>query len=211
MNLNAFQILGYAASALVAIALMMTSIIKLRMISLCGAACFVVYGLAIRAYPVAILNFFIILIHLYHLHDAFTAKEYFKLLAVSPQSEYLQFFLNFYAQEIKKFLPNFSYAPSETQLTFFILRDLVPAGLFIAEPHGNQALMIKIDFVIPGYRDFKIGQFLFVEKSEIFKAKGLRKIYSESGTPKHEGYLRRMGFVPDSSQPGEPLYGLALA
>jgi len=210
MSLTVFQIVGYSASILVAIALMMTSIIKLRIISLCGAAGFVIYGLAIRAYPVAILNAFIILIHLYHLHDAFTAKEYFKLLAVSPQSEYLKFFLNFHDQEIKKFLPNFSYAPSETQLAFFILRDMVPAGLFIAEPRGSEALMIKIDFVIPGYRDFMIGEFLFTEKSEIFKEKNVRKIYSEPGTLKHETYLRRMGFFPDGSQPGEPLYSLRL-
>jgi hypothetical protein len=208
--MNFYEIFGYAASALVATALMMTSIIKLRIISLCGATCFVVYGLLIGAYPVAALNSFVILIHLYHLHDAFTAKEYFKLLAIQPQSEYLKFFLNFYDREIKQFLPNFSYTPSETQVTYLILRDLVPAGLFIAEPRDREALMIKIDFVIPGYRDFKVGEFLFTEKSAIFKEKGARKIYSEPGTPKHESYLRRMGFALDHSPAGEALYSLAL-
>lgn len=205
-----YEILGYAASGLVATALMMTSIIKLRIISMCGAACFTVYGFVIGAYPVAMLNFFIILIHLYHLHDAFTAKEYFKLLAVQPHSEYLKFFLHFYEREIKRFLPDFSYVPSETQVTYFILRDMIPAGLFIAEPCEAEALMIKIDFVIPGYRDFKIGEFLFVEKAEMFKEKGIRTIYSAPGTPKHEAYLRRMGFAPEGRQPCEALYRLAI-
>jgi hypothetical protein len=166
--------------------------------------------LLIGAYPVAMLNALIILIHVYHLHDAFTAKEYFKLLPIQPQSEYLKFFLDFYAAEIKRFLPNFSYQPSERQWTFLILRDLVPAGLFIAEPHPDNTLRIKIDFVIPGYRDFKIGNFLFREKSEIFRDKGVRKIYSEAGTPKHELYLQRMGFVFDVSPEGEELYGLPI-
>jgi hypothetical protein len=208
--MSVYEIFGYTASILVATALMMASIIKLRIISLCGAACFVVYGLSIGAYPVAILNSFIILIHLYHLHDAFTAKEYFRLLAIQPHSEYLKFFLNFYEREIKRFLPDFSYTPSETQWTFFILRDMVPAGLFIAEPRNRDALTIKIDFVIPGYRDFKIGKFLFLEKSAVFKEKGVRKIYSAPGTPKHEGYLRRMGFALDNSAAGDSLYGLEL-
>ncbi len=208
--MNVFAFIGYLGSGLVATGLMMSSIIKLRFFSLGGAICFVVYGLLIRAYPVAILNTFIILIHLYHLHDAFTAKEYFKLLAIQPQSEYLKFFLDFYAAEIKKFLPNFSYAPAESQWTYLILRDLVPAGLFIAAPYDREALMIKIDFVIPGYRDFKIGEFLFAEKAAIFKEKGVRKIFSEPGTPKHEGYLRRMGFVPDNTRPDETLYSLMI-
>lgn len=209
--MNHYAIIGYIGSCLVATALMMSSIIKLRLISLSGAVCFVIYGMLIRAYPVAMLNFLIILIHLYHLHDAFTAKEYFKLLAIQPQSEYLKFFLDFYAAEIKKFLPRFSYQPVETQWRYLILRDMVPAGLFIAEPRGDDALLIRIDFVIPGYRDFKIGKFLFTEKSALFKEKGIRKIYSEPGTPKHEGYLQQMGFVPDQSQPRETLYSLRLA
>jgi hypothetical protein len=145
------------------------------------------------------------------LHDAFTAKEYFKILFVRPESDYLRFFLNFYGREIERFLPGFFYHPSETQITFFILRDMVPAGLFIAEPRDRDALMITIDFVIPGYRDFKIGKFLFTEKAEVFKKKGVRKIYSEPGSPKHETYLRNMGFAPESSSDGKRLYGLMIA
>jgi len=208
--MHIYEVIGYLGSTLVATALMMSSIIKLRLISLCGALCFVLYGLLIGAYPVAALNAFIILIHLYHLHEAFSAKQYFKLLAVQPQSEYLKFFLRFYDEEIKKFLPNFSYCPSENQMVFFILRDMVPAGLFIAAPYGKEALMIKIDFVIPGYRDFKVGRFLFVEQSEIFKTKSVRKVFSEPGTPKHEGYLMKMGFALDHTDTGESLYSLAI-
>jgi len=208
--MNPYTMIGYLGSGLVATGLMMSSIIKLRFFSLGGAVCFVIYGLLIRAYPVAMLNALIILIHLYHLHDAFTAKEYFKLLAIQPQSEYLGFFLEFYDAEIKKFLPDFSYFPAAGQWTYLVLRDMVPAGLFIAAPYDDEALMIKIDFVIPGYRDFKVGQFLFAEKAALFKDKGVRKIFSEPGTPKHEGYLQRMGFVPDNTQPDENLYSLTI-
>ncbi len=210
MSHSFYQILGYTGSVLVAVALMMSSIIKLRLISLCGATCFAIYGLAIRAYPVAGLNCLIIMIHCYHLYDAFTAKEYFKILFVRPESDYLRYFLNFYEHEIKRFLPEFSYHPSETQITFFILRDMVPAGLFIAEPLADNTLLIKIDFVIPGYRDFKVGKFLFAEKAEVFKERGVNKIRSEPGSHKHETYLQRMGFVPESLTGGGRLYALTI-
>jgi GNAT superfamily N-acetyltransferase len=207
---NLYEVIGYAASVLVAVSLMMTSILKLRLINLVGSMCFTIYGLLIGAYPVAVVNLLIVLINLYYLYDAYHAREYFKLLAVSPQSEYLQYFLQFYDEEIKRFLPDFSYHAAEGQVVFFVLRNLVPAGLFIAEPIKEGSILIDLDFVIPGYRDFKIGRFVFEEKAEVFKERGIRKVYSRPGTKKHAEYLRSMGFVPGERMEGVPLYGLVL-
>jgi len=50
------ELLGYLASGLIVIAMMMSSILWLRMINTVGAAAFAVYGLLIHAYPVALLN-----------------------------------------------------------------------------------------------------------------------------------------------------------
>ncbi|WP_076540477.1 YgjV family protein [Shewanella sp. UCD-KL21] len=58
---------GYLASVVVAISLMMSNIKKLRWWNLIGASLFVAYGLAIGAMPVALVNFFIVLIDIYYL------------------------------------------------------------------------------------------------------------------------------------------------
>jgi len=58
---------GYLASVVVAISLMMANIKKLRWWNLVGAVLFVAYGLAIDAIPVALVNFFIVLIDAYYL------------------------------------------------------------------------------------------------------------------------------------------------
>lgn len=58
---------GYLASVVVAISLMMSDIKKLRWLNLFGAMLFVAYGMVIQAYPVAAVNFFIVLIDLYYL------------------------------------------------------------------------------------------------------------------------------------------------
>ncbi|ABI40101.1 conserved hypothetical protein [Shewanella sp. MR-4] len=58
---------GYLASVVVAISLMMSNIKKLRWLNLLGALLFVAYGMAIQAYPVAAVNFFIVLIDAYYL------------------------------------------------------------------------------------------------------------------------------------------------
>ncbi len=60
---------GYAASILIVVSLTMTSIVKLRIINSIGCFLFVVYGLYVKAYPVAISNAVIILINIYNLYN----------------------------------------------------------------------------------------------------------------------------------------------
>jgi GNAT superfamily N-acetyltransferase len=206
-----YEIVGYVASALVAISLVMSSILRLRVINLLGAVAFAVYGLLIHAYPVAAVNFFIVLINLYYLRQMLGTKEYFRLLCVEPDSEYLRYFLCFYDAEIRRFLPGFSYTPTGEQLTLFVLRDLVPAGLFIGEIREGECLVVRLDFVIPQYRDFKIGRYLFTEEAEFFHERGIREIISVPGTSEHAAYLRKMGFVPAAGEDGETLYRLPVA
>ncbi len=62
---------GYAASVVVAYSLMMSDIKKLRWWNLVGAALFVAYGLAITAYPVALVNGFIVFIDAYYLYKIY--------------------------------------------------------------------------------------------------------------------------------------------
>lgn len=66
-----FEMLGYSASVLVAISLMMQSVVKLRTINLVGAILFSVYGVVIGAFPVAFLNGFIAIVNIYYLHQMY--------------------------------------------------------------------------------------------------------------------------------------------
>jgi hypothetical protein len=193
------EIVGYVASVLVAISLMMSSILKLRLINLVGSAAFVVYGALIGAYPVAVVNLLIVFINLYYLRQMLGSREYFRLLQVSPDSEYLRAFLDYHAGEIQRFLPGFAYAPGERPLIFFVLRDMVPAGLFIGEARGDGALRVVLDFVIPQYRDFKTGRYVFQDQAAFFRAHGITQIVSDAGSRVHSEYLRRMGFVPENA------------
>ncbi|KAF0150826.1 MAG: hypothetical protein FD143_2503 [Ignavibacteria bacterium] len=186
------EIFGYAASVIVAISLMMSSIVKLRIINLIGSSCFSLYGFLIDAMPVFLLNGFIALINIYYLMQIFGAKEYFRILEVKTNSEYLSYFLKFHEKEIQKFIPTFLFEPNENYHVMFVLRDTVPAGVVISEYLDDDLVYMKLDFAIPGYRDFKMGNYVF---AEIFKQKKVKRIYSDPGSVKHEAYLRKMGFV----------------
>ena len=197
------ELLGYLASILVAISLMMSSLLKLRLINLAGAIAFLIYGVLIGAYPIAVVNAVIVLVNLYFLYRMFTNQEYFKLLDVDSGSAYLQYFLNFYQADIKQYSPDYRFEPSDDQLIIFVLRDMVPAGLFIGMRNEAGEFRIYLDFVIPSYRDFKIGKYLY-HHSKFFHQHGIHKLVSTPQNSVHEKYLQRMGFQP-GAELGEDL------
>lgn len=192
-----YELIGYLASALVAISLMMSKIVKLRIVNMLGAITFTVYGLLINSYPVAGVNAFIVFVNVYYLAQIYTSKEYFKLIQVSTSDEYLIYFLEFYENEINKFQPGFSYQPQDTDLCMIVLRDMIPAGVLIGETDEPKTLTVKLDFVIPRFRDFKIGRYLFHDKKDYFLNEGITTIRSKPVNKKHNKYLKQMGFRKD--------------
>jgi len=190
-----FELVGYAASVLIAVSLMMSSIVRLRVINLAGALGFSIYGLLIGAYPVAILNGSIVLVNVYYLVRMARTKEYFQLLQLKPDSVYLPYFLQFYAEEIRRIVPDFQYRPSVNQIALFILRDCNPAGVFIAEQKPDGVLRVLLDFAIPNYRDLKIGKFLFVDQAAFFRERGVREIIVSPRTKEFGAYLLKVGFA----------------
>ena len=196
------ELIGYVASALIAFSMMLSSILRLRLINLAGAAAFTVYGVLIGAIPVAILNGLIVLVNAHYLVRMLRAKEYFHLLSLRPDSDYLGYFLSYYAKDIRRMTPGFEYRARENQMALFILRDCTPAGVFIADEEPGGVLRVVLDYAIPRYRDFKIGRFLFVEQADFFRQRGIREIVVSSRTADFGAYLIKVGFEPSGDPQG---------
>jgi len=188
-----FEIIGYAASALVAISLAMKRILYLRIVNLLGAITFVIYGLFIQAYPVVVVNGIITIINLYYLYQLFGAKEYFRLLEIRPDSHYLLEFLAFYREDIHRFSPEFNYDQSTKGLVFLVLRNMLPTGVFIGYQEGHQ-FVIELDYVVEGYRDFKSAQYIYRDSREVFAKRGIQQLITTAHIPAHTRYLARIGF-----------------
>jgi len=203
-----YESIGYVASLLIAVSLMMSSVLKLRIINLAGAITFTIYGFLIGAMPIVFLNLLIVGINSYYLYTIFSAKEYFKILEEDPGSEYLNHFLEYYKLEIEKFNPGFSYEPLSDQKIYFMLRNLIPAGLFIIKLKEEGVAEILLDFVIPGYRDFKTGKFIYYKKRNLFIDKGISRIVARADTDRHKHYLLKMGFNKTASKQGSEWYTL---
>ena len=187
------EMVGYLGSVVIAISLMMRSLVRLRIINAVGSLVFVVYGILIHAYPVAILNGFIVGIDAFYLIRMFGQKDYLQLLEISHDSAYLSGLLDFYKNDIKEIYPDYAHEPQAGHPTYLVLRNMVPAGVFVQQREGTQA-KILLDYVIPTYRDFRVARFLFHEKAEYFRRQGIERFVAAPGRARHAQYLERMGF-----------------
>ena len=60
------EIFGYIGTALIIISMMMKDVIKLRIINMVGALISLIYAIIYNTWPVAVLNFCLLLINMYH-------------------------------------------------------------------------------------------------------------------------------------------------
>ena len=203
-----YELIGYTASLLVVLSLMTSAIVKLRVVNMIGAFTFAVYGVLIGSIPVAAMNGFIVIINIYYLIRIYRDDEYFDLLEEDQNSNYTQKFLEFYKEHIKTYQPSYAF-DIQRNFSLFVLRDMVPAGLVQGSIDEKGVLTIDLDFVIPKYRNFKVGKYLFSDQQDFFRSKNIQAIRASPGNLAHNDYLEKTGFKKTSGD-GDYSYELPL-
>ncbi len=168
MDISLLHWIGYFASITIALSMTMNSILKFRWINLAGALTFSTYGVLIGAWPVGFLNAFIAMIDIYYLNSIYSKKEVFEILEVRADNRYLVRFLQFHDKDIQHFFPGFSYQPELNTVSFFVLRNMAVAGVFLAHRKEDHCLSVGLDFVLPEYRDFKNGEYIYLRLRQRF-------------------------------------------
>lgn len=193
-GISILEWIGYLASSIVLVSLIMSSIVKLRIINSIGAFIFCVYGLLIGSYPVAMMNGLIIFFNTYHLYKMYNMREEFSIMEASPNSSFLGRFIEMSSKDIRKYFPKFRYKNQVNNISFYILRDTTVAGLFLATHYDTDTLRVVLDYVIPEYRDLKVGKYIHHQLNRYFISKGYRKLLCETAIPAHIKYLNAMGY-----------------
>ena len=199
--LNWIEILGYAASVLVAISLTMKSLAKLRFFNLLGAILFVAYGAWVQAYPVLAVNGFIVVVNVVYLLKMRPGRsEAFELMVIRrPDNSYLRRFLDFHSDDIRQFFPDFDLDSISDPKISFILRDVSPVGIVICH-HEGDSLRVHLDYVIPSHRDFQCAQYFYRSWSDVMDCPGVKKFVAITEVKPHRTYLEKIGFKPDPAQ-----------
>lgn len=192
------DLFGYLGSAVVALSLSMTNIRRLRWWNLAGALIFTAYGLLLGAWPVAVLNGYIVAIDAWYLLRLRRTRELFSLLDLPEHpSPFLRQFLDHHRGEMQSFFPDFDPERITHWRGLWILRDALPVGLFVYEPGAEPGeWVVLLDYVVPAYRDLQNARWLFNEAADALIARGARRLVADGGSPNHRRYLQKLGFRP---------------
>ncbi len=200
MSAVVIEWIGYLSSIVILISLTMSSIIKLRWINLLGALLFSIYGILIHAMPVAVVNFGIVLIDMYYLWKLYTQKESLVVVKADVSSALFQYFIDENRDDIEEQMDINKI--DNDDIAVYTLRNNTLAGVVAGNIVDEHTLNIKLDFVLPKYRDFKIGQFLFEKSKKLFKDRGIKRLIAHARDLEHQIYLQKVGF----KQLGDSLY-----
>ncbi|HPH85372.1 MAG TPA: hypothetical protein PLC48_07915 [Ferruginibacter sp.] len=197
------QALGYIASILLAISLMVNNDLKFRWLNTFGCLAFICYGILIHAFPVILTNTLLLLINMYYLIKIYRATENFDLLEFEQVKDdrLLGKFLSFYKADIHAYFPD--YIPTDTgkRVSFVVLRDIVIANIFVAELGDNGIAEVKINYTVPKYRDYKVGKFIFEQEKKFLLSRGVSSLqYSNVHHPNHRAFIEKMGFTKNPEE-----------
>ena len=76
------------------------------------------------------------------------------------------------------------------------------AGIFLAHREDGNVLKVGLDYVIPEYRDYKNGKYVYHHLKDYFKKDGFEKIITQGGTSIHIKYLKKLGFKKNNEACG---------
>jgi hypothetical protein len=186
------ELIGYLASALVVVSLSMTSVVKLRIISVLGSLAFLVYGFLLGSIPLLITNTSIVLLNAWFLRKEFGPAIDLGVSHIRSDSPFLNDFLRYHLDDIRLFQPDFAM-PTEDSVALVLTRDGLPAGAVVGH-RRDETLELSLDYVLKAYRDSRLGNWLFGPGAGVFKSEGFTRLESEPGTELHESYLQRIGF-----------------
>ena len=181
---------GYLASVIILISFVMTSVVKLRLVSIIGSGLFSFYGFMIGSIPTGILNACIVVVNAYYLIRMKRNDDIFSAHPIRIENEFLNSFVLFNGRDIQKYFGNFNLQETDADVAILVYCNMTCAGLLVGKDLGNGKLRIDLDYATAEYRDCRVGKFLYARLAEM----GFHSLTSQTSNEKHIAYLNSMGF-----------------
>ena len=188
------EIFGYIGSVLVVVSMLMSSIVKLRVVNTIGSIVSGTYALIVGALPLVLMNACLIIINVYNLFKLLKTKQVYDLVSGNADDALVSYFLDRYADDIKTCFPGFRKEDVNGKNAYVVCCDGNPAGVMVGE-EKDCMIDILIDYSTPAYRDCSVGTFLY---SKLPDKKISKLVYAQNKTDMHVTYMNKMGFVQEN-------------
>ena len=180
---------GYLGSLLVLVSMLMTSVVKLRIINTIGSVIFTIYAFIIKSYPTAFMNLCLVIINLRFLWKMSRTDKEYEIIKTDGNDALLNHLLDYYHDDIMKCFPGISYDTKKADQIYMVLCQGKPVGMTLGKRDGD-SLELSLDYSIPEFRDFSIGAYLLSD----LKKEGIKKVVYRGPDENHLNYLKRLGF-----------------
>lgn len=191
------DVLGWGGSALLVFSLLQTRVLRFRVLNGVASAVLLVFNALIEVWPMVGLNVVLTAINAWYVLKLLRSRHEpssYDVVEVHPAEGYVRHVLRDFERDIRQFNPGFSPAEAQAaEFGFLILTGTETVGLVLARDAGRDTVQVSLDYVLPKYRDFTPGEFVY-RRGGPFAARGFRRVIAPPSMLGAEAYLTRIGF-----------------
>jgi hypothetical protein len=206
------QIFGWIASAGLVVSVLQTKFLRFRIINGTASGLLAIYNALLGVWPAVAMNGVLVIINIYYIvqmnkkqkqHSAFT-------FAIEPAtSELVGWFLARNGSDLASFHPGLAgRLDAQGAQAAVLFHDDEAMGLTAFCPDGQGGTQLLADYVVPRFRDYAPGEFVFSAAGPLRQA-GVTSVWIADPTPPVVAYLTQMGFT--AAEPGRWQRTLATA
>jgi hypothetical protein len=200
------EVIGWLGSAVLVWSLAQARVLRFRALNLVASVVLAGYNAALGVWPMVAMNTVIAGLDTYHLVRLLRSRDdeaTYQVVEVEPDEAYLRHVLRQHAADIERHNPGFEVDGGFGPLyAFLVLRETETVGVVLIRDHGRQEAVVELDYVLPRFRDFTVGKFVY-RRDGLLQRLGFIRLLASRRMVDGEHYFGRMGFSPSSDNPNQ--------
>ncbi|WP_129338164.1 YgjV family protein [Cellulomonas endophytica] len=198
------EAVGWAGSALLVVSLTQTRVMRFRVLNLLACLVLVGYNAAVGVWPMAVVNVVLATINLVvvvrllrHRHD----DRSYDAVPIAVDAPYLRRLLGRHAADVARFNPTLPPDPLAVADHAFLVSsgDAIVGVVLTRDGATPDEQHVVLDHVLPAFRDFTPGEFVFRPDGPV-AALGARRVVASPGMVDSRTYLDAVGFRPEGDR-----------
>jgi len=198
-------VFGWIASALLVVSVLQTKYLRFRIINSVASLLLVIYNAFLSVWPQVAMNAALVIINIVFIWRMAKNQKESKAFtfAVEPAtSELVGWFVARNGADLATYHPGLTgKLDSAGAQAAVLFHDDEAVGLTAFRPDGQGGTELLADYVIPRFRDYAPGEFVFSASGPLRQA-GATKVWLSDPVPQVQTYLARMGFTAVAQQAG---------
>ncbi len=197
------EIIGWAGSALLVLSLLQTRLMRLRVLNSVACVVLIGYNAVLGVWPMVAMNVVLVGINTWAITRLLRERHddrVYDAVPIATDEPFLHHLLDRHRSDIERFNPDLAGLDAgeltdRAEHAFLVSTGDQVVGVVLsatgAEPREQQ---VVLDYVLPAYRDFTPGEFVFRPDGP-FAALGTTTVVASPGMASSAGYLRAVGFT----------------